>query len=99
MTEPSTKTFAPHLHEAGASAPPSLAPASANIRPRELARLLGISVRTLIRWRQQGRLPRSLPAYGQVHWRRSEITRWIACGMPRLENWEAMNATNRRATP
>ena len=44
---------------------------------RELAGLLGIGVRTLRRWRHEGRAPKPLRGEGPLRWRRADVERWI----------------------
>jgi excisionase family DNA binding protein len=91
------------LHEPGESQPPPPQPTAPSpipgphVRSRELAQMLNVSLRTLMRWREQGKLPKPLPGYGQLRWRRSEITRWFACGMPTREVWESINPETRRS--
>jgi hypothetical protein len=62
----------------------------------ELARLLRISVATLDRWRDSGRLgPAGNKIGGRRLWSLAEIREWIAAGMPPRETWLALVRTNR----
>lgn len=48
---------------------------------RDLAGVLGVSVRSIWRWVSSGRLPKPDLRYGQlVRWRPETITAWIANG-------------------
>jgi len=49
----------------------------------QLARLLDVSVRTVWRLRDAGKLPPPLRIGGGVRWRRADIQNWIAEGCPR----------------
>ncbi len=51
----------------------------------QLAELLGISQRTLWRFRSAGKLPPALKLGGCVRWRLAEVRQWIAAGCPRLD--------------
>jgi len=44
---------------------------------RELADVFGIGIRTLRRWRHQGRVPRPLRGRGPLRWSRTDVDRWI----------------------
>ena len=58
----------------------SLVP-SALIDARELAAMLAISVPTVWRMRESGRLPEPLRLTAQcVRWRRTDINSWLAAG-------------------
>lgn len=54
-----------------------------------MARLLGISERTLWRLRSAGKLPRPVQLGGSIRWRAEEIRQWIDAGCPPLDEWEA----------
>ncbi len=57
----------------------------------ELARLLGISVRSVHRFRSAGKLPRSVQVCGSskvLRWRRAEVIAWVDAGMPLMKSWE-----------
>lgn len=56
---------------------------------REVAGLLGVSVRTLDAWSASARLPAPIKlSRGTVRWRLEEIRRWIAAGCPPRDVWE-----------
>jgi predicted DNA-binding transcriptional regulator AlpA len=44
---------------------------------KQVARLFGIGVRTLRRWRHEGRAPRPLKGDGPLRWRRADVDRWL----------------------
>ncbi len=48
----------------------------------QLARILDVSVRTIWRLRDTGRLPPPLRIGGGVRWRRADIQNWIEEGCP-----------------
>ena len=48
----------------------------------DLARLLGVSTRTLWRLRSAGELPEPVRFGGTVRWRLEEVRKWIAEGCP-----------------
>jgi predicted DNA-binding transcriptional regulator AlpA len=43
----------------------------------ELAALLKIDIRTLRRWRIEGRVPKPLRGKGPLRWRRSDVEKWL----------------------
>lgn len=57
------------------------------LTPRELARLLSISIRTLWRLRTSGRLPAEIRLGGSVRWQRADALAWIAAGCPDRQAW------------
>ena len=57
------------------------------LTPRELARLLSISVRTLWRLRTSGRLLAEIRLGGSVRWQRADALAWIAAGCPDRQTW------------
>jgi predicted DNA-binding transcriptional regulator AlpA len=64
--------------EPHASVPtPSTAGPEALLNAREVAAVFGIGVRTLRRWRHEGRAPRPLKGDGPLRWRRAEVDRWL----------------------
>lgn len=53
------------------------------IDARELAAMLAISVPTIWRMRESGRLPEPLRLTSQtLRWRRSDVESWLAAGCP-----------------
>lgn len=62
------------------------------IGSRELCQILGISRRTLGNWIAAGKVLDSCEEAGCKHrWRREEVMRWIAAGMPPRAAWRAQN--------
>ena len=55
------------------------------IPAEELARLLQVSTRTLLRLRSAGELPQPVRLGGTVRWRLDEVRKWIAEGCPSLQ--------------
>ena len=53
----------------------------------DLARELGLTVRTIRRMDLDGRLPRAVRISRAVRWRRAEIAAWIRAGCPKREEW------------
>lgn len=56
---------------------------------REFGSILGLSVRTVRRLDQTGKIPRPIKIGGAVRWRLDEIKNWLASGCPDRKNWEA----------
>lgn len=50
---------------------------SALLDARELSAQLGINLRTLRRWRHEGRAPKPLRGKGPLRWRRTDVERWL----------------------
>ena len=65
---------------------------AALICAESLARMLDVSVRTLWRLRNSGKLPLPIKLGGSVRWRTSEILAWVAAGCPALKEWERRQA-------
>jgi predicted DNA-binding transcriptional regulator AlpA len=59
------------------------------ISARELAEMLGISLRQVWRLNSAGKLPRPLRIGGSVRWDRDEILRWFREGCPDRRTWQA----------
>jgi len=59
------------------------------ISARELAELLGISLRQVWRLNSAGKLPKPVRIGGSVRWNRQEIMDWFAAGCPDRRTWEA----------
>ena len=71
----------------------SLVP-SALIDARELAAMLAISVPTVWRMRESGRLPEPLRLTAQcVRWRRADIDSWLTAGCPSIGATETGSQT------
>ena len=49
---------------------------------QDIARMLQVSVRTVWRLRDSGKIPRAVTIGGSIRWRTSEIQRWIEVGCP-----------------
>ena len=60
--------------------------------PSDLVALLKVHKRTILRWRMNGKLPKSMDALGsqQVRWHPDEIEAWLAAGMPSQVVWQAI---------
>ncbi len=62
------------------------------ISARELAELLGISLRQAWRLNCAGKLPRPIRLGGSVRWNRQEIVDWFRAECPDRKTWEARKA-------
>ena len=60
-----------------------------------IAVLLGVDVRTVYRWIEEGRLPKPVTLPGPKRWRRDDIERWIKCGCSVSNLKRAKAAANR----
>ena len=60
------------------------------ISAKELAAMLGVSIRQVWRLNETGRLPKPIRLGGSVKWLRKEIEAFIEAGAPEREVWEAM---------
>ena len=58
------------------------------ISARDLAGLLGISLRQCWRLNAAGRLPKPVRLGGSVRWSAEEISAWLAAGAPDRKLWE-----------
>lgn len=58
------------------------------INIRQLAGILGVSVRHVQRLLDTGRLPAPLYIGRCRRWRREEIDAWLAAGAPPAERWQ-----------
>jgi predicted DNA-binding transcriptional regulator AlpA len=74
--------------------PSDTAPAPLLVDARELARLLGIGLRTLRSHDSAGRLPRPVRIGGSVRWRVAEIRLWLDAGAPDRETWERIRSAS-----
>ncbi len=59
---------------------------------RELAEMLGISLRQTWRLNSAGRLPRPIRLGGSVRWNRAEVQQWFETACPDRQTWEARKA-------
>ncbi len=71
----------------------SSTPQSLAISAKELARLLGVSLRQVWRLNSAGKLPKPLRLGGSVRWRRDEIVAFVEAGCPDRQTWDAMKET------
>jgi predicted DNA-binding transcriptional regulator AlpA len=44
---------------------------------QQLAATLSVSINTVRRWREQGKLPPSINLFGRVRWRRADVLKFI----------------------
>jgi predicted DNA-binding transcriptional regulator AlpA len=58
------------------------------IEATEVAKILGISPRTIWRLKDAGKVPNPISIGSMVRWRRDEITDWIAAGCPPKAKWK-----------
>ena len=54
--------------------------------PKQVAKLLQVSTRTLWRMRSAGSLPTPIRLGSAVRWRRDEIEQWILAGCPSVSD-------------
>jgi prophage regulatory protein len=59
---------------------------------RELAEMLGISLRQTWRLSSAGKLPKPIRLGGSVRWNRQEVMDWFGAGCPDRQAWEARKA-------
>ena len=62
------------------------------VSARELAGLLGISLRQAWRLNSAGKLPKPIRLGGSVRWNRQEVTDWFEAGCPDRKVWDARKA-------
>jgi excisionase family DNA binding protein len=60
---------------------------------KEVARLLGVSVRHVYKLHASGRLPRPVRLSRSARWRRAELEAWLAQGSPERSRWEKSQTT------
>ena len=65
------------------------------ISARQLAGLLGISLRQAWRLNSAGKLPKPIRLGGSVRWGRQEIVDWFAACCPDRRTWTAMRGASR----
>jgi len=58
------------------------------IGTKELAKILGVSTRSVARLECSGRLPKPLRVGGLLRWPEATIARWIDSGCPSRANFE-----------
>jgi predicted DNA-binding transcriptional regulator AlpA len=64
------------------------------LKPHQMARLFGVSLRTLWRWRSGKLIPEPVKSGNVVRWRRAEVLQWVADRCPGLD--ESDNGGRRR---
>jgi prophage regulatory protein len=62
-----------------------------------LARLLGLSLRTVRRLDCSGKLPRPVRIGGAVRWRVEEVTAWLESDCPDREQWQTLRKSRGKA--
>ena len=67
------------------------------IDAKQLAEVLGLSVRTVRRLDSSGKLPRPLRIGGAVRWSLEEIAAWMAAGCPDRQKWENLRSRQSKA--
>ena len=67
---------------------PHAADAPQLIEATEVAKMLGISPRTIWRLKDAGKVPNPISIGSMVRWRREEISDWIAAGCPPKAKWK-----------
>ena len=63
------------------------------IRAKELAVLLGVSLRQVWRLSSSGKLPKPLRLGGSVRWALKEIEAFVEAGCPNRASWETMKTS------
>ncbi len=71
---------------------PSLLQPSILLSADDLAHLLCLSKRSVWRFHSADKLPKPIRLGRSVRWRRDEIEKWIAAGLPHRRDWEALSA-------
>ena len=59
------------------------------VSARDLAVMLGVSLRQVWRLNSAGKLPKPIRLGGSVRWNRAEIHQWFEAGCPDRRTWEA----------
>ena len=77
------------------SATTEISQGSVLISTRDLAGELRISIKTVIRLVQAGKLPAPLYIGRQMRWPRAEIMEWIAAGAPPRREWDRIRKAAR----
>lgn len=68
-------------------------PAVLTANAKQVAAMLGVSVRQVWRLHNTGRLPRPVRLGNCVRWRRAEIEAFVEAGCPTREQWECLRGT------
>jgi prophage regulatory protein len=63
---------------------------------KQVARMLGVSVRQVWRLHTTGRLPRNIRLGNCVRWRVEEICAFVEAGCPTREKWEAIRQASNK---
>ena len=63
-------------------------PVALTANAKQVAVMLGVSVRQVWRLHATGRLPRAIRLGNCVRWRRAEIEAFVEAGCPTREKWE-----------
>ncbi len=64
------------------------------VSARELANMLGVSLRQVWRLNAAGRLPKPIRLGGSIRWNREEVQKWFERGCPERKAWEARKRVN-----
>jgi predicted DNA-binding transcriptional regulator AlpA len=62
---------------------------------RQLAKMLGASLRSIRTWDVAGKLPAPVRIGGRVFWRLNELRAWLDAGAPDRETWAAIRAARK----
>lgn len=65
------------------------------VSAKELAGLMGVSLRHVRRLDSAGKLPRPIRIGGSVRWLITEVKDWLNAGAPDRKAWEAMKGSIR----
>jgi len=60
------------------------------VSAKQLAQMMGVSMRQIWRLNSSGKLPKPIHLGGSVRWNRGEILNWFEAQCPDLQTWEAM---------
>lgn len=87
-----------HRHQPRTPAPPSIDPL---LSPDDLAALLKVHKKTILRKRKEGKLPKAIDRLGVqvVRWHATEIAVWMRVGMPPEEEWEQVKREMKSRSP
>lgn len=66
------------------------------LRPRDVARLLGVSRRTIDSWRASGRLPPAMKLGGCLLWKHADLVSWVEQGCPPVERFIKLRQEKKR---
>jgi predicted DNA-binding transcriptional regulator AlpA len=66
-------------------------PAALTANAKQVAAMLGVSVRQVWRLHTTGRLPKAIRLGNCVRWRRAEIEAFVEAGCPNRETWEGQH--------